>query len=80
MVTQVDSLARLKKEKEYEDDLVYDLLNVFISSLKEISNLKAEDEVVVRDKLKRIASDSERHSRLFNNLIEMIIKNGNNNY
>ncbi|MFZ1970887.1 MAG: hypothetical protein WAU65_01765 [Candidatus Nanoarchaeia archaeon] len=80
MVNEVDSLARLKKEREYEDDLVYDLINVFLLSLKEISDLKHEEETIVRDRLTKIASDSKRHSHLFETLIEMVIKNGDNNY
>ncbi len=80
MVGFIDTLDRFKKEKEYEDDLVKSLMGSFVSYLKGISDLKAKDEVIVRDKLMRIATDSERHSQLFSALIKMVTENGDNNY
>ncbi len=80
MVNFTDSLARFKKEKEYEDDLVSSLTKFFISSLKSISDLNAKEEKIVRDRLTRIASDSKIHSSLFNTLMKMVIENGDNNY
>ena len=80
MVNFTDALARLKKEKDYEDKLVYDLTTFFISSLDEISDLDYKKGQIVKEKLSKIASDSQRHSQMFNMLIEMVVKNGNNNY
>lgn len=80
MVNLTDTLARLNKEKDYEDELVYNLMTFFISSIDEISDIDDNNGKVIKQMLSQIVSDSKRHSQMFSMLIEMVIKNGNNNY
>jgi len=80
MVNQKDTLTRLNKEKEYEDKLASDLMIYYMGSLKDISDLSDNEKQKIKKILSKIASDSERHSHMFNMLIQIVLENGENNY
>lgn len=80
MVNQTDTLERLNKEKEYEDRLVDNLTNYFLYSLDAISDLAEEQREKVKESLGLIAHESRKHSYMFNNLVQMVVENGENNY
>ena len=80
MVNQTDTLARLNKEKDYEDKLVSNLSDYFIDSLEMIETLSAEDKNKIKDNLTTIRNDSIRHSYMFNQLIQRVMENGEDNY
>ena len=80
MVNQTDALARLNKEKGYEDKLAADLSDYFITSLDYISDLNESLRETVREGLNTISSESRGHNHKFNMLIQMIVENGEDNY
>jgi len=80
MVDQTQTLNRLNKEKQYEDKLASDILGYFISYLELINGLTEKEKQILRKDLSEIAHDSERHSYLFNQLIQMVLENGEDNY
>ena len=49
-------------------------------SLDNISDLNNEEKKKIKDILSEIAVDSQRHSHMFNMLIQMVLENGENNY
>ena len=80
MVNHTEALERLRKEKDYEDNLVKDLSNYFLSCLDNINDISEEEKEKTRDTLKTIMTESQTHSHLFNELIQHVMENGENNY
>jgi hypothetical protein len=80
MVDQTETLARLNKEKGYEDHLAEHISEYFISSLDSISELTDYERKKIKDYLETIEAESRKHSYLFNQLVQIVIENGENNY
>jgi hypothetical protein len=80
MVNQTDALLRLNKEKDYEDKLVEDLSFYFIDYIDDISDLNETEKNKIKEFLNIIISESRKHSYMFNELVEMVLENGENNY
>ncbi len=70
----------MNNEKDYEDRLAETLTTYFISSLVSINDISNKDRKHILLGLKKIRSDSVRHSVLFNQLIQMVMENGEDNY
>jgi len=80
MPDQTEALARLNKEKEYEDKLATDLSDYFLYSLDSVEGLNEEEKEKIKENLEIIMHESRKHSYLFNQLIQLIVENGENNY
>jgi hypothetical protein len=80
MVSKEDTLERLNKEKEYEDSLVERLNIYFLASIDEIQDISDKEKNKLRESLSIILDESKRHSYLFNQLVQMVFENGENNY
>ncbi|MBN2051912.1 hypothetical protein JW756_00235 [Candidatus Woesearchaeota archaeon] len=80
MVSKNDTLSRLNKEKDYEDQLVYNLNYYFISVLNDIPLLTEEEKSEIRRKLEQIRFDSMRHSEMFNQLVQMVFESGSDKF
>jgi hypothetical protein len=80
MVSKNDALKRLNDEKDYEDNLVYNLNYYFLSVLDDIALLTEEEKSKIRHSLEIIRFDSMRHSALFNQLVQMVFESEKNNF
>jgi hypothetical protein len=80
MVNKSSTLARLNKEKEYEDSLVERLNSYFLASIDAIQDISDKEKNKLRESLLIILDESKRHSYLFNQLVQMVFENGENNY
>ena len=80
MVNKDDTLERLNKEKEYEDSLVERLNTYFLASIDGIQDISDKEKNKLRESLSIILDESKRHSYLFNQLVQMVFENGENNY
>jgi hypothetical protein len=72
------ALQRLNQDKNYEDKLVIDLTEYFITCLDFIPNLTKYEKEQLKLKLNILIDDSRRHSFLFNDLIDVVLNNENN--
>ena len=80
MVNKDDTLERLNKEKEYEDSLVERSNTYFLASIDGIQDISDKEKNKLRESLSIILDESKRHSYLFNQLVQMVFENGENNY
>jgi hypothetical protein len=80
MVSKNDAMKRLNSEKEYEDQLVYNLNYYFISVLDDVALLTEEEKTRIRHSLETIRFDSMRHSSLFNQLVQMVFESEKDNF
>ena len=80
MANQKETLNRLNKEKNYEDKIAENLLNYYIVSLENISDLTESEKKKIEKTLNTIAHDSQMHSSLFNVLINYVLNNGETEY
>jgi hypothetical protein len=80
MVNQTETLNRLNKEKNYEDRLVADLTEYFIFSLESVTDIDKQQRKQIQSSLERIKYESMDHSDMFNNLIQLVMENGEDNY
>ncbi len=80
MVSKDDTLKRLNDEKEYEDQLVYNLYYYFLSVLDDIALLTEEEKSKIRHSLETIRFDSMRHSALFNQLVQRVFESEKDNF
>jgi hypothetical protein len=80
MVSKNDTLKRLNDEKEYEDQLVYNLYYYFLSVLDDIAILTEEEKSKIRHSLETIRFDSMRHSALFNQLVQKVFESEKDNF
>lgn len=80
MVRQAETLARLRKEKDYEDKLAVDLYTYLLSSLDAIPDMTPHEKGIVRTNLTFIMTESERHAYFFQRLLEMVLRNGESDY
>lgn len=80
MVSRELAIEHFNNDKEYEDKLAYDINWYLMDSLNSISGLTDDEREKIKVYLKIILEDSQRHSFMFTELIEYVIKNGKNNY
>ncbi len=80
MVSKKETVDRLNFEKEYEDQLVYNLNYYFISVLDDIALLTEEEKSKIRHSLETIRFDSMRHSALFNQLVQLVFESEKDNF
>ena len=80
MLTRDEALARLKKEREYEDHLVDVLSNYLLDCLDDIPGLSEEQISKTRKGLEEIRIDSIRHSLTFGELTQMVLQDGKDKY
>ena len=80
MVDKVSALARLNNEKDYEDQLVYNLNYYFISVIDDIVSLSDDERIKIREGLEMIRFDSMRHSVLFNELVQLVFQSEKDNF
>lgn len=80
LMNQTDTLARLNKEKDYEDRLAENLSNYFLNSLDSIPDITAEQREKTKDNLMIIMQESNKHAKWFDLLIQMVVENGEDNY
>jgi hypothetical protein len=75
-----NTLSRLNKEKEYEDSLSERLTSYFITSVDGIQELSDKEKAKIKDSLLIILDETKRHSYLFNQLVQMVTEDGENQY
>ena len=80
MVSKKETMDRLNFEKDYEDQLVYNLNYYFISVLDVIALLSEEEKSKIRHSLETIRFDSMRHSTMFNQLVQMVFESEKDNF
>ena len=80
MVNQTDTMARLNKEREYEDKLVEVLSDFYIYTLDYIDDIDSAKKERISEILTKIKVDSIMHSEKFNMLLQMVLENGEDNY
>ena len=74
MVTRDAALARLNKEKEYEDGLVFNLAAHFINCLEDIPGLADEEVQKIAAGLETIRAESSINSSLFDQISQMVFE------
>jgi hypothetical protein len=80
MVLQKEALEILNREREYEDKIASDLFNYILSNFAEIDSITEQERREVKKILRKIGNESLEHSRMFTELIEFCVKNGESNY
>ena len=80
MVDYSSTLKRLNREKDYEDGLVRNIYEYFLSCLEDIKGLSEGERREIREGLGTIMKDSQRHSSMFSMMIQMVVENGKDNY
>jgi hypothetical protein len=79
MVNQAKTLERLNKEKSYEEKISSDLSTYCLSSLESIP-VSEEEKKKIQKSISIIMNDSIRHAHMFEQLIQMVLENGENTY
>jgi hypothetical protein len=80
MVLQKEALEILGRERDYEDQITSDLFNYILFNLAEVESITEKERRQVKRVLRKIGNESLRHSRMFTELIEFCLKNGEDNY
>ncbi len=80
MVDKLKALDILNNERDYEEKLASDLESYFIICLDYIEELTKEQKETIRKSLTIIIRDSNKHSYLFNQLIQMVTYDGEDNF
>ena len=80
MVKHTIALERLTKERDYEDRLVHTIFHFCLDCLPHIEDMTAKEKRLVKDTLTTISEDSERHSFLFDQLIQMLWEDEKGDY
>ena len=80
MVLQKEAIEILNRERNYEDEITSDLFNYILFYLAEVDSITEEEKKQVKKILRKIGNESLGHSRMFTELIEFCVKNGENNY
>lgn len=68
------ALARLRKERDYEDGLVKRLNLHIINRLDHIKDLTEHEREILKRDLQIIANDSARHEFLFSGLMQQVLE------
>jgi hypothetical protein len=69
------ALARLRRERDYEDSLVEKLDSYVISRLNSIPDISESERELIRREITIIIHDSMRHEYLFGNMMQMVLEN-----
>jgi len=80
MVTKVETIGRLKKEREYEDKLAEHLKLKFLDSVNSIKDISDYERKRLIETLNIIVNDSIKNTNTFDKLLESIEENGEDNY
>ncbi|MBS3077330.1 hypothetical protein J4233_03590 [Candidatus Pacearchaeota archaeon] len=80
MVKKRETLDILKREYDYEDDIMKDLTEFFISALGKIKGISNEEISELDVKLRLIRDESRGHKQAFCELIEFVEKDGTDNF
>ena len=80
MVLQKEALEILNRERDYEDRTASDLFNYVLSNLAEVDSINEKERSQIKKVFRKIGKESLGHSRIFTELIEFCVKNGENNY
>jgi len=80
MVNQAKALERLNKEKDYEERISEHLSVYFLASLDNISGITEEEKKKIEEGINKIMNESVKHTHMFENLIQMVLENGENKY
>jgi hypothetical protein len=74
VVNQANTLARLNKEKDYEEKIVRDLGYFIIDEIQNLRDLTEEEKQKVTENMTVITLESAKHSFLFNQLVQMVME------
>lgn len=80
MVSREQALEHFNNDKDYEDKLAYDINWYLTDNVDNLPELTLDEKEKIKVYLRIILEDSQRHSFMFTELIEYVIKNGKNNY
>jgi predicted nucleic acid-binding Zn-ribbon protein len=80
MVKKRETIEILKREYDYEDEIMKNLTEFFLASLNKIKNLSDKERTELQKKLSQIRDESRGHKQAFGELIEFVEKDGANNY
>jgi hypothetical protein len=80
MVNQMKTLERLRKERDYEERIAKNISDYFLFSLDNIKELNEKEKDQIKKGLNIIREESLIHERLINELIQMVVENGENQY
>ncbi|MFH1209682.1 MAG: hypothetical protein V1663_02750 [archaeon] len=80
MVTKVETIGRLKKEREYEEKLVLHLKEQFLNSIDSVKNMSEYERKRLSEVINLIIRDCLKNSDTLNILIQDLGENGEDNY
>jgi hypothetical protein len=80
MPDQVETLRILNKEKNYEEEMAKNISGYCSDSLDYIEELESSQREEIKAHLNKLAQESLKHSRMFEQLIMMVIENGDADY
>lgn len=80
MVEFKKTIDILRKEKAYEDELVHTLGNYYLISLDGITDINDKERKKIKDTLSKIMHESIKHRYQFNQLLQMVMEHGKNNF
>ena len=75
-----EALAILNEGKDYEEKIVADLSEFFLSKLDGIEDLSEAEKDRAHNILEQLLKDSVRHTDIFNGLIERVLNHGGDSY
>ncbi len=75
-----DALTQLNKEREYEDKLASDLSDYFLQQIDNITDLNEEEKTKIKKNLTIIRDESRKHSYMFDQMVNMVMQHGQDNY
>jgi len=80
MVKHAATLSRLTQEREYEDSIVQNLFHFCLDCLEDIKDLSKKEKKLVSATLTVISEESEKHSYMFGQLIQMLWEDEEGDY
>lgn len=80
MVNQKAAMDRLNREREYEDHLSDVLASYFLQCLDDIDDISGPEKEKMREHLNTIRNETVRHRARFNQLLQMVLENGEDTY
>lgn len=80
MVLKEIALRRLRKEADYEEKLTTILADYFLSGLEDIKDIDSKTKNKIKKYLTKIRDDSFKHNNYFEDLINLVLESGENNF
>jgi flagellar biosynthesis chaperone FliJ len=71
-------ISLLEKERDYEENIIYDLSNLYLYSLQHIEDLNEEEIEQIKKDITCLRDDSENHKKTFEKLIDYVRKKEKN--